>query len=100
MPLSPAPVTLASAQAQLANWHAALEAASTGASYSIEGQTVTRQDITLIRAEIQRWSNTVNALTQRLNGTVRPLGAQAAFDAPGQGVGGIIPDALWRDYRT
>lgn len=100
MALTPAPVTLASAQAQLANWQAALEAASTGASYSIEGQTVTRQDITLIRAEIRRWSNTVAAITQRLNGTVRPLGAQALFPTPGSGAGGIIPDALWTDYRT
>jgi hypothetical protein len=93
-------MTLASAQARLAAWNAALEAASTGFSYSIEGQTVTRQDIGQIRAEIRRWHNTVVALQQRLNGTVRPLGAQAVFDPPGQGAGGIIPGSLWTDYRT
>ena len=66
----------------------ALEAASTGSSYSIEGQTLTRQDVTTIRAEIQRWHNTVNAITDRLNGTVRPMGATACFPAPGSGSSG------------
>jgi len=99
--LPPAPLTLAYAQDRLADWLRALEAASTGASYSIEGQTVTRQDVPTIRAEVQRWSNTVTAITQRLNGTVRPMGATAAFPAPlGGGGGGIIPDGLWRDWRT
>ena len=79
MALKPSPITLASAQAQLASWNAALEAASTGASYSIEGQTVTRQDVTLIRAEIRRWHNTVVAITQRLNGTTRPCAVENGF---------------------
>lgn len=81
--LPPSPITLANAQGQLANWMKALEAASTGASYSIEGQTLTRQDVPTIRAEIQRWHVTVTAITERLNGRVRPMGAVACFPAPG-----------------
>ena len=100
MPLAPAPVTLASAQARLAEWMSALEAASTGASYSIEGQTLTRQDVPTIRAEIQRWHNTVTALELRLRGCVRPMGAVAAFPAPGRGSGGIITDSQWTDPGT
>ena len=96
----PSPTTLAQAQARLAQWQEALEAASTGSSYSIEGQTLTRQDVPTIRAEIQRWHNTVTAITQRLKGRVRPMGATAAFDAPGRGAGGIIPQDLWTDWRT
>lgn len=96
----PAPITIAYAQERLADWMRALEAASTGSSYSIEGQTVTRQDVTAIRAEIQRWHNTVTTLTARQQGHVRPLGAQAVFPAPGSGAGGIIPDGLWSDWRT
>lgn len=100
MSLAPAPFTLEYAREQLANWHSALEAASTGATYSIDGQTVTRQDIPQIRAEIQRWHNTVTALTLRLQGNVRPLGAVACFPVPGRGAGGIIPQSLWTDGRT
>ena len=101
MVLSPPPITLADAQAKLAAWQTALEAASTGASYSVEGQTVTRQDVDVIRAEIQRWHNTVTALQQRLSGgTIRPLGAQASFPTPGSGAWGIIPGTLWTDGRT
>lgn len=83
MALEPSPTTLAEAQRQLAQWMAALEAASTGQSYSIDGQTVTRQTVTEIRAEIRRWHNTVNAIRLRLAGRVRPLGAQVAFPVPG-----------------
>lgn len=100
--LPPSPITLAQAQDRLTEWLSALEAASTGASYSVEGQTVTRQDIPTIRGEIQRWHNTVLAITQRLQGTVRPLGAQAMFPTPGRGgTGGqIIPESLWRNPLT
>jgi hypothetical protein len=99
MALAPAPMTVAYAQARLTDWLTALEAASTGTSYSIEGQTLTRQDVPTIRAEIQRWSNTVAALHERLQGRVRPMGAVAAFPTPG-GSGGIIPDALWTSGQT
>ena len=93
-------MTLQYAQARLADWLKALEYASTGATYSIEGQTVTRQDVEQIRAEIQRWHNTVNALKADAQGLSRPLGAQAVFPTPGQGTAGIIPQSLWTDYRT
>lgn len=101
MALTPVPITLSQAQAKLADWQAALEAASTGQSYSVEGQTLTRQDVETIRAEIQRWHNTVTALQQRLtSGTIRPMGAQATFPAPGQGAGGIIPVDVWESGLT
>jgi len=85
MALTPSPMTLAQAQASLAQWQTALEHASTGASYSIGGRTLTRQDVTAIRAEIQRWHNTINAIRARLNGAVRPMGAVASFPPPGRG---------------
>jgi len=98
---TPAPMTLADAQSRLSDWESALQAASTGASYSVEGQTVTRQDITQIRAEIQRWHNTVLAIQANNAGRQRSLGSQAAFAAPGAGTGSaIIPDSLWTDGRT
>jgi len=103
MALTPSPITLASAQAQLTNWLTALENASTGGSYSIGGRTLTRQDVPTIRAEIQRWSNTVATITERLHGRVRPMGATASFPAPGRGTSGsgtVIPNALWIDGRT
>ena len=102
MPLAPSPVTLATAQAQLAAWNEALSHASTGGSYSIGGRTLTRQDVPTIRAEIQRWHNTVAAITERLQGRVRPMGATASFPAPGSGsgAGGIVPQDIWTDWRT
>ena len=98
--LKPAPMTLAYATEQLAQWHKALEATSSGQSYSIGGRTLTRQDVQTVRDEIQRWHNTVTALQARQQGNVRPLGAQVTFPAPGKGAGGIIPVELWTDPRT
>lgn len=98
--LPPPVVTLAYAQERLAEWMAALTSASSGQSYSIGNRTLTRQDIPQIRAEIQRWSNTVAAVQERALGRKRALGSQAAFPAPGSGSGGIIPQSLWTDYRT
>lgn len=94
------PITLTEAQASLRQWLEALDAASTGSTYSIAGRSLTRQDISEIRNEIQRWHNTVQALAAEAVGQTRPLGAQASFPAPGHGSGGLISDALWRDYRT
>lgn len=97
----PSPITLEYAQERLSMWMAALDAASTGASYSVDGQTVTRQDVDSIRAEIQRWHITVTSITERLKGNVRPMSATAAFATPGRGgAGGIIPQSLWTDWRT
>lgn len=97
MALTPSPMTLAQAQAQLTNWLTALEHASTGGSYSIGGRTLTRQDIPTIRAEVQRWHNSVNAIVQRLNGTIRPMGATASFPAPGSGGTAMLPFSDWRN---
>lgn len=83
----------------LKDWMAALSAAQSGQSYSIGGRTLTRQDITEIRSEIQRWHNTVAALEAQQKGQPRNLGAKASFDAPG-GSGGIIPGDIWTDWRT
>ena len=93
-------LTLGEAQDTLRRWMAALDAASNGQAYSIGGRSLTRQDIPTIRAEIQRWHNTVTALEQEAAGRQRPLGAQASFAAPGQGTGGLIPGSLWVDGRT
>lgn len=100
--LPPSPITLAQAQDRLNDWLGALEAASTGASYSIEGQTVTRQDVDTIRGEVKRWNNTVLAITARLQGKTRPLGSQALFPAPGRGATGgvIVPDSAWSSPLT
>lgn len=100
MALSPSPTTLADAQAQLANWQTALSHAASGGSYAIGGRTLTRQDVPTIRAEIQRWHNTVTAINERLQGRVRPMGATASFPSPGSGVAGIVPQDLWSDWRT
>ena len=97
---SPSPISLAYAQEQLQAWYKALEAASTGGSYSIGGRTLTRQDVPTIRAEIQRWNNSVLAIQASLQGKTRAMGSQAAFPTPGSGSGGIIPDGLWQDWRT
>lgn len=94
------PITMAEAQSSLKQWLDALSAASSGQSYSIAGRSLTRQDIPEIRNEIQRWHNTVQALSADANGKMRPLGAQASFPAPGRGSGGLISQALWEDYRT
>jgi len=96
------PITLAAAKQSLSDWLTALEVVSTGASYSIAGRSVTRQDIGDIRAEIQRWHNTVEAIAQAEAGNTRTLGARASFPAPGSGGGanGIIPDGLWSSGWT
>ncbi len=96
------PISLAEAKEQLQNWMQALEACSTGANYSIGGRSLTRQDVPTIRAEIQRWHNAVTTIEAAQNGYQRPLGASAAFPAPGAGTGpaGIIPQSLWNDWRT
>lgn len=92
----------AEAVASLRQWLAALEACSSGQSYSIGGRSLTRQDVeTVIRPEIQRWHNTVQALEAEGAGQNRQLGAQVAFQAPGAGAGrGIIPVDVWTDGRT
>ena len=90
------------AQEQLRLWQDALAAASNGQSYSIGGRTLTRQDVGDIRAEIQRWNQTVLGIQASLKGNVRPLGATACFPAPGSGQtsGVIYPDELWRSGST
>lgn len=101
MPYQP-PITLPDAVAELNRWLAALSSVSSGSSYSVGGRTLTRLDVTDIRAEIQRWHNTVLSLDALDNGKVRPLGATAAFPSPGRGGtgGAIVPGALWRSGLT
>ena len=94
-------VSYTEAIANLRRWLAALEATSAGESYSIDGTTLTRQDVETIRAEIQRWHNTVLACEAEQRGQKRPLGAQAQFPAPGAGAsGGIVPQSVWENWRT
>ena len=94
------PITLESAKQSLREWLNALDAASSGQSYSIGGRNLTRQDIPTIRDEIQRWHNTVDAIDAQMRGQRRSLGSQASFAAPGSGGGGLYSQALWEDYRT
>jgi len=95
--MSAGQVSLPYAREQLQNWLDALEACSTGGSYSIAGRQLTRQDVGTIRGEITGWHRTVTALEQMAAGTCRPLGAVASFPAPGSGRsgGGIIPASEW-----
>lgn len=88
MALPPSPITEAYAREQLDNWLAALEAASKGSSYSIGDRSLTRQDLPAIRAEIQRWHNTLSTLGERAKGRRRSMVAQASFATPGAGTGG------------
>lgn len=88
-------LTLTQAREQLQNWLTALEHCSTGSTYSIDGKTLTRQDVPTIRAEIQRWHGTIAALEQVQAGTVRPMGSTAEFNSPGSGSGGLIGQSHW-----
>jgi len=85
----------------LKSWIEALQATASGQSYSIGGRTLTRQDNETIRAEIQRWHNTVTSLEAARRGKVRALGSTAAFPRPGAGSpahGVLYPGELWRSY--
>jgi len=95
------PMTLAYAKARLQDWLDALERCSTGETYSIGNRTLTRQDVEgVIQPQITRWHRSCAALEQAAAGRVRPLGAQAAFPAPGAGSGGLISQDLWESGRT
>jgi len=100
MALKPARVTLAYAIEQRDQWYAALEAASSGSSYSIGGRTLTRQDVGDINAQLSRWIEAVKRLEARQQGQVRKLHARASFPTPGSGSGGLYPQELWEDGRT
>jgi hypothetical protein len=100
MALPPARITLQYALEQRQRWLAALEAASSGASYSIDGQTLTRRDVDEINSQIARWDDTVKTLDLRARGIVRKMSARASAPTPGSGTGGLYPQALWEDWRT
>ena len=92
-------ISYADAVQNLRDWLAALNATAAGSSYSIGGRTLTRQDNETIRAEIQRWHNTVTTLEAAAQGCSRPLGSSAAFPTPGSGspaTDAIYPGELWR----
>lgn len=55
--------TLEQAREMHGLWFEAYKAASTGKSYSIEGRTLTRQNLSEINRELQRWSDMINDLT-------------------------------------
>ena len=87
-------VNLADARAELKAWTEALSAVRLGQAYSIGGRSVTRQDVGIIRQEIQRWHATVLSLEALARNQDRPMGATASFPAPG-GRGGIMPQSEW-----
>lgn len=64
--------TLEQAREMHSLWFEAYKAASTGKSYSIEGRTLTRQNISEINKELQRWSDVIASLTgQRSTGRTK-----------------------------
>ena len=94
-------VTYTEAVDQLRGWVKAREAIASGASYSIGGRTLTRQDSETIEANIQRWHNTVVRMEAEQAGKTRALGARPSFRQPGSGgAGGIISVDMWADWRT
>lgn len=61
-------MTLAEAEQQLADWEAALAAAQRGKSYTIEGRSLTRQDLGDIRETIDWLEAKVARLTRAAQG--------------------------------
>ena len=55
--------TLEEAEAELAVWKNAKRAAATGKSYTIEGRSLTRHNLSEINAEIDRFTAIVDALS-------------------------------------
>lgn len=98
---SPPSLTLEEARAQLDAWRAALKLCAAGKAATVDGRSLTPQDVDTCRAEIQRWHRSVLAIEARARGQTRPLGSQAAFPAPGSGGGGgLYDEAYWYDWRS
>jgi hypothetical protein len=64
-------ITLASAQARLDEYLAAESAALASKSYTINGRSLTRQDLSEIRAGIDIWNTRVQRLSNGRSGGVR-----------------------------
>ena len=56
-------ITLAQAEAQLANYLAAETAVLSGQAYSIAGRSLTRADLSAIREGVKYWNAKVKKLT-------------------------------------
>lgn len=61
-------ITLAQAEARLADWLAADEAVATGQSYQIGGRSLTRASAAEIRRNIDYWERRVNRLSSGRGG--------------------------------
>ena len=64
-------ITLAQAEAALAQWIAADLAVSTGQSYSIKDRSLSRADAGEITAKIEYWDGKVKMLTRAAGGRGR-----------------------------
>ena len=64
-------ITLAQAEARLAEYMAAETAVLTAQSYEIAGRRMTRADLAEIRAGIDAWNARVGMLTSRVGGRGR-----------------------------
>lgn len=64
-------ITLAQAEARLADWLAADEAVATGQSYTIGGRTMTRANAAEIRKNISYWNDWVRRLSRGAGGAAR-----------------------------
>lgn len=90
-------------RAEIDLWLKARAALAGGASYSIGGRTLTRQDLDTVNSMLTQLNRTLLSLEARADGRVRGLGAQAAFPAPGRGTGGsgtIYPNDWWTSGRN
>ncbi len=63
--------TLEEAEAGLELWKSAKRAAAGGKSYTIEGRSLTRHDLSEINAEIERFAAIVDVFSSRHSGPVR-----------------------------
>lgn len=70
-------ITLAQAEARLADWLAADEAVASGQSYTIGSRTLTRAHAQQIRENIAFWDRKVAALSNTSSG-----GARVRFGVP------------------
>lgn len=57
----------------LAKWKAAYVAVSSGKSYTIDGRTLVRQDVSIIWAQLEKLQNELDALDNPGRGSIRSI---------------------------
>jgi len=74
------PISLAQAQAALANWINADTAISSNQEYSIDGRTIKRADLAEVRNQINYWSRVESQLLRQQVGGTKISTALANFN--------------------